>query len=57
MKATIQSLVTIAALFVLADGASAQAEAGPGTEEFGLTPKQLVQRHCHIGGSFGTLRR
>ena len=36
-------MVAVASMLVFADNASAQAAAGPGTEEFGLTPKELVQ--------------
>lgn len=38
-----QAVVTAVAMLVLAGGASAQAPAGLGTEEFGLTQKELVQ--------------
>jgi hypothetical protein len=38
-----QSVVTIVIMFILVHGASAQAPAGLGTEEFGLTKKELVQ--------------
>jgi hypothetical protein len=38
-----QSVVTIVIMFVLVRGASAQAPAGLGTEEFGLPKKELVQ--------------
>ncbi len=34
---------TVGALLLFAGSASAQAPGGPGTEEFGLTPRQLVQ--------------
>jgi hypothetical protein len=43
MKNTVQTLTSIMAALFLIDGAWAQAPAGPGTEEFGLTTKQLVQ--------------
>lgn len=43
MKNMIQAAGTIAAIVLLAGSACAQAQGSPGTEEFGLTPKQLVQ--------------
>jgi hypothetical protein len=36
-------MVAAATILVVAENASAQAAASPGTEKFGLTPKQLVQ--------------
>jgi hypothetical protein len=42
MKYYIQPLATIATMVVVAGSAFAQAPAGVGTEEFGLTPRQLV---------------
>lgn len=41
MKNMSQTIITIVTMLVLASSASAQAPAGLGTEEFGLTPKQL----------------
>ena len=43
MRKMIQAVVSVGLLLVLAGNASAQATAGLGTEEFGLTPRQLVQ--------------
>lgn len=43
MRNMIQAVGTIVVMVLLAGSASAQAPAGPGTEEFGLTPKQFVQ--------------
>jgi hypothetical protein len=42
MKNMFKAVATVTIL-VLAGSASAQAPAGPGTQEFGLTPRQLVQ--------------
>jgi hypothetical protein len=43
MKKAIRTVGITAALLLLAGNAGAQDPAAPGTEEFGLTPKQLVQ--------------
>ena len=43
MRIMIQAVVTVVAMLVLAGSTSAQAPAVPGSTEFGLTPKQLVQ--------------
>ena len=43
MKTAIRVGVTSALLFFVPDPAAAQAPAGMGTEEFGFTPKQLVE--------------
>ena len=43
MRQTIHAGVTLGVMLVLAGTASAQSPAGVGTEEFGLTPRQLVQ--------------
>lgn len=43
MKNLIQAAGTIAAIVLFAGSACAQAQGSPGTEEFGMTPKQLVQ--------------
>ena len=43
MRNMIQALWAIAAVVLFAGSACAQAQGSPGTEEFGLTPKQLVQ--------------
>ncbi len=43
MRNMIHGVVTVVAVLVLAGSAGAQAPAGMGTEEFGLTPRQLVQ--------------
>ncbi len=43
MRKLIQAVVTVVALVLFAGSAGAQALGGPGTEEFGLTPRQLVQ--------------
>ena len=42
MKNLIQPLATVVTMVVFAGSAAAQAPAGVGTEEFGLTPRQLV---------------
>ncbi|MCZ6817363.1 MAG: hypothetical protein O7F76_11810 [Planctomycetota bacterium] len=42
MKSFILPLATVVTMVVIAGGAGAQAPAGVGTEEFGLTPRQLV---------------
>ena len=42
MKILFQPLATVATMVVVAGSAVAQAPAGVGTEEFGLTPRQLV---------------
>ena len=42
MKNTIQTFATIVTMGVIAGSAGARAPAGIGTEEFGLTPRQLV---------------
>ncbi len=42
MKNLFQPLATVATMVVVAGSAVAQAPAGVGTEEFGLTPRQLV---------------
>ncbi|MEE9204247.1 MAG: hypothetical protein V3U08_04450 [Nitrospirales bacterium] len=43
MRKLIQAVVSVGFLLLLAGNASAQATAGLGKEEFGLTPRQLVQ--------------
>ena len=43
MRNSIRSAAAAAAFIVLAGSAGAQAPAEPGTQEFGLTPRQLVQ--------------
>jgi hypothetical protein len=43
MRIMIQAVVTVPVMLVLAGNAGAQAPAGTGTEEFGLTKEQLVQ--------------
>jgi hypothetical protein len=43
MKNIIQAVGVIVVLVLIAGNAGAQDPGGPGTEEFGLTPKQLVQ--------------
>jgi hypothetical protein len=43
MKSVIQAIVTAVVMLLFAGSASAQAPPGMGTEEFGLTPAQLVQ--------------
>jgi hypothetical protein len=43
MKATVRAAVSVAIMLFSAGSARAQAPAGVGTEEFGLTPKQLVE--------------
>lgn len=43
MKNKIQSVITVMTLLVFAGSVDAQTTSGPGTEEFGMTPKQLVQ--------------
>lgn len=43
MKNMIQAIGTIVVIILFAGSACAQAQGSPGTEEFGLTPKQLVQ--------------
>ena len=43
MKNMIQAVVTVVVMLLFAGSASAQAPPGEGTEEFGLTPAQLVQ--------------
>ena len=42
MKNLLQPLATIVATIVIVGSASAQAPKGVGSEEFGLTPRQLV---------------
>ena len=43
MRNMIQAVVTVGVMLLCGSSASAQAPAGVGTEEFGLTPRQLVQ--------------
>ncbi len=43
MRNVIQAAGTIAMIILFANSAFAQAQGRPGTEEFGLTPKELVQ--------------
>ena len=43
MNNTIQTIGLVAVMFLFAVAANAKESAVPGTEEFGLTPKQLVQ--------------
>ncbi len=43
MKNLIQAIGTIAVIILIAGSTYAQSQGSPGTEEFGLTPKQLVQ--------------
>ena len=43
MKSGIQAVGAICVMLLLAAGAGAEPGAAPGTEEFGLTPRQLVQ--------------
>lgn len=43
MKNMIQAIGTIVVIILFAGNVCAQAQGSPGTEEFGLTPKQLVQ--------------
>jgi len=43
MKNMIQAVVTVVVMLLFGGSASAQAQPGMGTEEFGLTPAQLVQ--------------
>lgn len=43
MRHMIRAVVTVVVVFLFAGSASAQAPPGMGTEEFGLTPAQLVQ--------------
>ncbi len=43
MKTAIRACVTLAAILLVVGRAAAQLPAGMGTEEFGLTPKQLVE--------------
>ena len=43
MKNIMQAVGIIVVMVLIAGNAGAQDPGGPGTEEFGLTPKQLVQ--------------
>lgn len=43
MRNVVHAVGTIALIVFIAGSAFAQAQGGPGTEEFGMTPKQLVQ--------------
>ena len=50
MKYFIQPLATVATMAVVAGGAVAQVPAGVGSEEFGLTPRQLVSSIEQVEG-------
>ncbi len=43
MRSGIQAVAAIGVMLLLAGGAGAEPAVGPGAEEFGLTPRQLVQ--------------
>ena len=57
MRKLIQSVMTVVAIVLFAGSASAQAPGGPGTEEFGLTPRQLVQSVELVEAAIGKCMR
>lgn len=57
MKRMIQAVMTVMTMLAMVGAASAQAPANLGTEEFGLTPKQLAQNIAQVETLIATCMR